>query len=149
MKNRLLPVVLVVLIILSLGSFTYSLEASRQTAELKTIIAKLPKSPIVYQGKDGYTPKLGIDYFLPENGKNGINSISFVTSETVVKEVPLAGIPGIPGVDGVNGIDAPIQEIRINESTGDLESKLSDAAFWKVLLQCNEFREVCPNGDSI
>ena len=165
MKNKLLTIVIVLLAILSLGSFTYSAEANRNISELKEIIAQLPSEPVVYVGKDGKSPVAGIDYRIPENGKNGINSISFVTTETIVKEVPLLGQTGSSAYDtwlsqgnvgteddflaSLRGADAPYQQIRVNPDNGNIQTKLSSWDAWSTLVKCVDYRLECPSGDSI
>ena len=131
-----------VLVLLNVGSFTYSMQSAKEFNRLNTAVLSLPTEPIVYVGQDGKSPKLGIDYFLPKNGKDGVNSISFSSTitETVIKEVPLVGAPGLSGTDGK---DADQQQIRINPTSGDLETKLSSESFWGTLIPCEELKVTC------
>ena len=142
MKNKLIFLFAGLLVLLNVGSFAYSMQSAKEVTRLNTVIASLPKDPIVYVGKDGHTPKLGIDYFLPKDGKDGVNSISFSNSvtETVVKELPLIGSPGLPGADGK---DADQQQIRINPDNGNLETKMSSESFWGILVSCEELKVSC------
>jgi hypothetical protein len=61
-------------------------------------------SPKPIDGKDGYTPIKGIDYFdgksiKGEKGDPGTNSVS--TVETIIKEIPITGEKGDNGLPGL------------------------------------------------
>lgn len=94
-------------------------------------------------GKDGargITGKNGLD------GKNGKDSQS-----TYLKEVfytPTDVIKGEKGDPGVAGKDAPVQEIRINPETKNLETKTTADRYWFIIVSCSEMLKSCP-GDSI
>lgn len=75
-------------------------------------------------GKDGYTPVKGVDYF------DGKNSISTYTTETVVKEV---AINGKDGVDGKNGNDGLTPELRCNIEKNRWEVRYSQESIYEVL----------------
>ena len=147
--KRLLIVGLVVLTILNIVSFGNSISAREQLASLQSEVAKLPKSPVVYNGVNGYTPRKGIDYNDGANGANGLNAISFNT--ILVKEVPLTGVPGIDGRNGIDGENAPTQQIRINPDNGNFETKLSNERVWFVQTECADLAVIwkieCPSAD--
>jgi len=147
MQSKVLYAFIAVLVLLNIGSFLYSANTLSQTESLSKTVANLPKEPIVYVGKDGKTPQLGIDYQLPKNGKDGINSISFSVSQTVVKEVPLIGEKGEQGVAGDKGENALSQEIRVNSETLNIENRLSTDKYWTPLVLCSEYRLECPSGN--
>lgn len=140
---------LVVLAILNIVSFSNSIQTREQLSDLKSEVSQLPKSPVVYNGADGYTPKKGIDYRDGADGKPGINATSFNT--VIVKEVPLAGLIGADGKDGVDGQDAPIQYSRVNPETGDFETRLSTWRTWSVETSCVDLAAIwkieCPSAD--
>jgi len=131
------------LVLLNIGSFTYAMQSAKEVNRLNTVVSSLPTEPIVYVGKDGQTPKLGIDYFIPKNGKDGVNSISFsnTVTETLIKEVPIVGPAG---ENGVNGVDASELQLRVNEQTKDVEKKYSTDRYWEVLIPCGSLMKECP-----
>ena len=133
------------LVLLNIGSFTYAMQSAKEVNRLNTVVSSLPTEPIVYVGKDGQTPKLGIDYFLPQNGKDGVNSISFsnTVKETVVKEVPIIGPAGQDGINGKDGVAGAEFMMRVNDSTGDLEAKYSNEKYWQTMVPCNELKVSC------
>jgi len=125
-------------------TFFYSSQALSNTTNIKDTIKNNPPKIVYVQAKDGYTPVKGKDYF---DGAAGLNAMSFSVVNTVIKEVPLMGergIDGKDGVDGKNGQDAPYQEIRINDETGDLETKLNTTKFWETLIPCSNLQVGCP-----
>jgi len=134
------------LVLLNVGSFTYAMQSAKEVNRLNTVVSSLPTEPIVYVGKDGQTPKLGIDYFLPKNGKDGVNSISFsnTVTETLIKEIPIIGPAG---ENGVNGIDASELQLRVNEQTKDVEKKYSTDRYWEVLIPCVSLMKECPDAN--
>lgn len=144
MKNKLILTGIAMLVLLNVASFFYGQSNARQVSDLKTIVAKIPKEPIVYVGKDGITPKKGIDYRDGDNGADGINAISF--NKTVVKDVPLIGETGKAGV---NGKDARELQIRVNPNTKNIETKYDTDAFWNTLLMCSELQSGCPNQGTV
>jgi len=156
MKNKLITLVVVTLVLLNVGSFISSLDASRKITVIDETLASLPKDPIVYVGKDGYTPKLGLDYFNGRDGSDGINSVSFSTTEIIVKEVPLIGQSaydiwldqGNSGTqeDFIDSLKVS-QDIRVNDETKDIETRLSTQRFWKVMVYCADYRLVCPDAN--
>jgi len=163
MKNKLTTTLIVVLVLLNVGSFAYSYAGSKQTADLRNSIESLPKEPIIYIGQDGHTPIAGIDYRIPENGKDGINSVSFSKTEVVVKEVPLIGEIGKSAYDiwldkgnvgteddfiaSLKGVDAPYQQLRVNPDNLNIQSKLSNWDVWTTLVKCDDYRLECPSGN--
>lgn len=163
MKSKLLITLVVVLAVLSIVLLYKQSESEKKIDRLIEQVQQLPKEPVVYNGKDGYTPKLGVDYFLPKNGKDGLNSISFVTTQTILKDVPLAGTSGKSAYDiwidagnvgteidflsYLRGSDTPTQQLRVDLVTGNLQSKLSSWDSWNTLLYCADYRLVCPNVD--
>ena len=148
MKNKLPYTLVAVLVLFNVVSILGNAQSDAQSKQtLQSIqgqLDEIPKEPIVYNGRDGKTPQAGIDYPLPKNGANGTNSISFVTTQTIVKEVPLLGEKGDTGATGEPGKDAPTQQLRVNTDTKNLENKLSDEKYWKVLLYCTDYRNECP-----
>jgi len=142
MKNKLLYALIGVLVLFSLFNTASNIQSSNSLSTIRSTVESIPKEPVVYVGKDGKTPQLGIDYFIPKNGKDGVNSISFSTTHTIIKEVPLAGEPGKDGRDGQN---APTQMIQVNKDTLDIETKLSNLRGWNVLVSCADYRKECPN----
>jgi len=121
------------------------MQSAKEVNRLNTVVASLPTEPVVYIGKDGYTPKLGIDYFIPKDGKDGVNSISFsnTTTETIVKDVPLVGVPGVDGTSGTNGQDGAEFMLRVNPDNGNIESKYSNEKFWQTMIPCEEIKVSC------
>jgi len=99
-------------------------------------------------GKNGYTPIKGIDYFDGAPGKDGTNAISTNTvvekDTTTVQEVPLQGTQGAQGEPGTPGKDAPELEIQIDPTTGNLETKYSTDAIWNTLVPCQQLLVSCP-----
>jgi len=144
MKNKILTALVVVLVLLNIVSVSSNSQTNASIQAIQSKVNALPKDPVVYVGKDGYTPVKGIDYRDGSDGEAGINSISFVTTETIVKEVPLIGFPG---KDGIDGKDAAEQRIRINDDTKSIESKLTSEKYWTVLVLCEDYRLVCPDAD--
>jgi len=141
MKNKILYVLVGVLVLFSLFNTASNIQSSESLKNIRLTIESMPKDPVVYVGKDGYTPRKGIDYNDGKNGANGLNSISFVTTETVVKEVPLIGL------QGEKGIDAAELQIRINPDSSDIETKYSNQRFWSPLVVCSNYRLVCPDAN--
>ena len=141
MKNKILTVLVVVLVLLNVFSVSSSSQMSASIQAIQSKVNNLPKEPIVYVGKDGYTPVKGVDYRDGVDGKAGINSISFVTTETIVKEVPLVGVPGL------DGLDAPTLKIQVNPDTRDIETRLSNERGWGILVLCADYRNECPSAD--
>ena len=142
MKGKITIIAIVLLTVLNLLSLIYSSQSKSEIESLKDSVNNKTNKVVVYQGQDGYTPVKGKDYF---DGAAGVNSMSYSISNTVVKEVPLVGERGPAGENGINGLDAPVQEIRINPDTGDLESKLTGYKFWQTLVSCNQLQVGCPN----
>ena len=142
MKSKLLVAFVLVLTLLNVTSLLYGYSNAQQVSSLQTAVNDLPKEPVVYVGKDGYTPRKGIDYNDGDSGADGINAISFNT--TIVKEVPLMGLAG---KDGADGQDAPYQQIRVNSETQDIQTKQSNWAFWATLVYCQDYRLVCPDAN--
>jgi len=130
-------------------TFVYSSQAFNNTAGLQDSIKNNPPKIVYVQAKDGYTPIKGKDYF---DGATGLNAMSFSITNTIIKEVPLPGIKGDKGDSPAclleetqcRGANGSGDRIRINPTTGDLETKLDDARFWSPLLECDEFRLECP-----
>lgn len=150
MKNKITTISLVVVTILSVAYTNLNnLSLQNELKTLKDSVNNNTNKVVVYEGKDGYTPVKGIDYF---DGAAGLNSVSFSTVKTEIKEVPLLGEKGDKGrdgVDGVNGTDgqnAPVQETRVNSESKNIETKLSDSWQWRILVSCSEYRLECPNG---
>jgi len=156
MKNKLLYGLIGVLVLFSLFNTVSNIQNSSSLTNIRSTIESIPKDPVVYVGKDGKTPQLGIDYFLPNDGKNGVNSISFVTSETITKEVPIIGSPGESAYDtwirvGNEGSEEDFieslkttQDIRVNTETKDIETRASNQRFYLVLVPCKDYRQDCP-----
>lgn len=144
MKNKLTTLAVVLLACMNVLTFVYASQSTAQIEGLKKSVDAKTNKIVVYNGKDGETPVKGVDYF---DGANGINAMSYTVNTTVVKEVPLIGRPGSDGKDGKdgeNGKDAPIQELRVNSFTGDVETKLSSDVFWRVMIPCSELKVGCP-----
>ena len=142
MKGGFFTLAIILLAFMNVLTFVYSSQAVAQNNNLERLIKENPDKVVYVQAKDGYTPIKGKDYF---DGSAGLNAMSFSITNTTIKEVAIPGPQGLPGVgiNGVDGKDAPIQEIRINVTTGDLESKLTDASFWRVLVPCNQLQVSC------
>lgn len=91
-------------------------------------------------GKDG-APGISIKGDTGISGRDGLNSISNNTVIEKIIHVPEKGKDGNPGKDGVN---APVQEIRINPETKDLESKKNTDRYWITMINCVDLLKVCP-----
>jgi len=152
MKPRIVLIAVLSLACINIFTLIQSTQALKQNETLENVIKDNPPRIVYVQAKDGKTPIVGVDFPYP---KDGINSVSFSRTTEVIKEVPLIGEKGTTGDSpaclqeqsqcrGENGVDAPVQEIRINSSTGDLENKLSSTRLWNTLLTCSDFRTVCP-----
>jgi len=146
MKGGFFTLAIILLAFMNVLTFVYSSQAVAQNNDLQRLIKENPDKVVYVQAKDGYTPIKGKDYF---DGAAGLNAMSFSITNTIVKQVAIPGPQGLPGIgiNGVDGKDAPTQEIRINTISGDLESKLTDAAFWRVLVPCNQLQVSCPGAE--
>ena len=147
MKSKLNTTAIVLLALLNVATLLYVSQTKNELALLSESIDNKTSQVVVYEGKNGYTPVKGKDYF---DGAAGINAMSYTVSNTVIKELPIIGPQGPAGnngVDGINGQDAPIQEIRINPETGDLQSKMSNERYWSVLVLCRQLQVGCKNAD--
>ena len=125
-------------------TLSYTTQALNNTNSISNKLNNNPPKIVYVQAKDGYTPVKGVDYF---DGAKGLNAMSFNVTNTVVKEVPLIGEKGADGTngrDGVDGRDAPYQEIRVNNQSKNIESKLTSDTFWRTLISCAEYRLECP-----
>lgn len=94
-------------------------------------------------GKDGYTPIKGIDYFDGKNGLDGKTPIFkvdggmlYIRYDEKESWTLLGNIQGADGLDGVNGKDgrdgiSPV--IRINEDVNEWEVSYDNGATWVSL----------------
>lgn len=142
-----MPLAIILLACIQVLSLIYTTQTVNNTNGITKKLNDNPPKIVYVQAKDGYTPVKGLDYF---DGAKGINAVSFSVTNNTIKEVPLAGIAGKDGINGndglpgKNGADAPTQELRVNPSNGDLESKLTSDSFWTTLVACSDYRTVCP-----
>ena len=147
MKSKFSTSAIILLAIMNVLTLVYATQAVHNTGDISQKLKDNPPKIVYVQAKDGYTPVKGIDYF---DGAQGINAMSYNVTNKIIKEVPLAGTTGnngndgLPGKDGTDGKDAPIQELRVNSSTGDLESKLTSDSFWTTLVACSDYKTECP-----
>lgn len=154
MKSKLLTLSVIVLAIFSVFTYVQSISYKDDLKKLASVIETKTNKVIVYEGKDGYTPVLGLDYF---NGKDGLNAMSYSITQTVVKEVPLMGTPGKSAYelwieagntgtleDFFSTFKGTSETVYINETTGDLEKKTSNAKFPEILIPCNRLQVGCP-----
>lgn len=148
-KDRLI-LVLILLVILAFASTMFvasykiaqkqmqqsvAAEMEKQISSIKMLNGKTPVKGVDYtDGKDGNDGRNGRD---GTNGANGKDSVSTHTETTVIKEQPLVGL------EGQRGADAPMQQIRLNPVTNDLETKLSNTIFWQVLIPCDKLIVTC------
>jgi len=137
---------------------SYSLQS--QIQELKDSVNNKTNKVVVYEGKDGYTPVKGKDFF---DGKNGVNAVSYSVTNTQVKEVPLVGQVGQSAYDiwvdmgnigtktdfieSLKAQPAPELQPQVDPETKDLQFKLSTDKYWHTVVECKEYRLECPNGN--
>lgn len=147
MAKRLAILAAILLAVMNILTFVYVSQATSGIDTLAKNVEEKTNKVIVYEGKPGYTPVVGKDYF---NGKDGLNAVSYSVTRTVIQEVPIKGDPGASGKDGIDGkdgADAPFQELRVNQESGDLESKLSSDKYWITLIPCSELKTSCPGAE--
>lgn len=153
MKSKFLTISVVVLALFSIFTYMQSVGHREDIKKLASVVESKTNKVVVYEGKDGYTPVKGIDYF---DGSNGINAMSYSITQTVIKEVPLIGTPGKSAYDiwleagNVGTIEDFINSLkvkqvsRVNPDTKDVETRYSDERGWTVLYTCSEYRLECP-----
>jgi len=135
MNSRVLTISVVVLIVFSIFNLSLSVKSNERYESLRESIDAKTNKTIVYNGKDGRNGSNGVD---------GINAVSFSVTQLTIKEVPLVGKDGL---DGKNGVDAPVQQLRVNPDTKDIENRLSSDKYWGTLVVCSEYRIECPSGN--
>lgn len=141
-KLIVLLLLLVVCLLTVLVSFATYKVATIETAmnNLANQKQMIPKVINGIDGKDG-EPGLSIKGNAGEDGRNGTDSISTSTVIEKIIYVPEKGKEGSPGKDGLN---APVQEIRINPETKNLESKKNTDRYWVTMINCIDLLKVCP-----
>lgn len=139
--KAIIGLMLVIIALLAIGVFSLTNKIATLENSIQTIAntKQLPvPAPTVINGKDGLSIKgdNGEKGNTGENGKDSISTREYFETK-IIEQQPIKGDTGAPGKD------APEQEIRLNESTGNLESKKSDKKFWTVLIPCEKLIVSC------
>lgn len=142
MWKRLAILAVILVAFMNVLTFVYVTQSKSEFNNFAKTVEEKTNKVIVYEGKPGYTPVLGKDFF---NGKDGLNAMSYSITQTVIKEVPLQGKEGAPGKDGADGKDgkdAPDLEYQFDNS-GNFQVKKTGDVFWSNLIPCSKFVDGC------
>lgn len=140
-KQTTILFILVVTMLLAIivAACIYVIRNDNRLKNLESLLSKQPKIVQPVDGKNGYTPIKGVDYFDGTNGKDGKDSHSTHTIEKqtivennikeVIKEIPIKGAEGKKGNDGLT------QQLLVDINTCYLMSKYTNDDSWLPLAQ--------------
>ncbi len=139
-KSKLiLALLLIIIALLAFGVYYLSYKVATIENSIQNIADVQKLAPKIINGKDGVDGKNGSDGVAGLDGRNGVDGID--SKSTYIEKTFYTPIPGPQGEPGK---DAPVQEIRINPDTKNLESKSSSDRYWYTLVPCSQLLKSCP-----